>query len=38
MLKIPVAVWIANAAARLTGSCVDITHQGQDADCSRQTV
>jgi hypothetical protein len=38
MLKIPIAVWIANAAARLTGSYGDITHQAQDADCSRQTV
>ena len=38
MLKIPIAVWIANAAACLTGSYGDVTHQAEAADCSRQTV
>jgi hypothetical protein len=38
MLKVPIVVWIANAAARWTGTYGDITHQAQHADCSRQTV
>src|SRR5512135_1720943 len=38
MLKIPLVVWIANAAVRWTGAYGDITHQAQQADCSRQTV
>jgi hypothetical protein len=38
MLKIPIAVWIANAAAYLTGSYGDVTHQAEAANCSRQTV
>jgi len=38
MLKIPVVVWIANAAARFTGTHGDVTKQAQVADCSRQTV
>jgi hypothetical protein len=38
MLKIPLAVWIANAAACLTGTYGDVTHQAEAADCSRQTV
>ena len=38
MFKIPVATWIANAAARLTGTQGDVTHQAEAADCSRQTV
>ena len=38
MFKIPLAVWITNAAARLAGAYGDITHQAQAADCSRQTV
>jgi hypothetical protein len=38
MLKIPLATWIANAAACLTGVYGDITHQAEVADCSRQTV
>jgi hypothetical protein len=38
MFKIPLAVWIANAAARLTGSYGDVTRQAEAADCSRQTV
>jgi hypothetical protein len=38
MLKIPVMVWIANAAARWTGSYGDVTDQARDVDCSRQTV
>src|SRR3954451_14800031 len=38
MLKIPIAAWIANAAACLTGSYGDVTHQAEAADCSRQTV
>ena len=38
MLKIPLVVWIANAAVRWTGAYGDITHQAQQAACSRQTV
>jgi hypothetical protein len=38
MFKLPVAVWIANAAACLTGSYGDVTQQADTADCSRQTV
>jgi hypothetical protein len=36
--KIPIVVWIANAAARLTGTHGDVTQQADRADCSRQTV
>ena len=38
MLKIPLAAWIANAAARLDRPYGDVTQQAQAADCSRQTV
>jgi hypothetical protein len=38
MLTIPIATWIANAAARLTGTYGDVTHQAHAAGCSRQTV
>jgi hypothetical protein len=38
VFKVPVATWIANAAARLTGTHGDVTHQAEAADCSRQTV
>src|ERR671916_747871 len=38
MVKIPFAVWIANAAARLAGHYGDVTRQAEAADCSRQTV
>jgi hypothetical protein len=38
MFKIPVAVWIVNAAARLAGTHGDVTHRAVAADCSRQTV
>ena len=38
MLKISLATWIANAAACLTGTYGDVTHQAESADCSRQTV
>ena len=38
MLKIPLATWIANAAAGLTGHYGDVTHQAEVADCSRQTI
>jgi hypothetical protein len=38
MLKIPLATWIANAAAGLTGSYGDVTHQAEVAECSRQTI
>jgi len=38
MLKLPLAVWIANAAARLAGSYGDVTRQAEAADCSRQTI
>ena len=38
MLKIPIAAWIANAAACLTGTYGDVTRQAEAAECSRQTV
>ena len=38
MLKIPVVIWIANAAARLAGTHGDLTRQAATADGSRQTV
>src|SRR3982751_3166383 len=38
MLKIPVASWIANAAACLGGQYGDVTAQAQTAGCSRQTA
>jgi hypothetical protein len=38
MLKIPVVVWIAHAAARWTGSSGDVIDQARDVDWSRQTV
>jgi hypothetical protein len=38
MLKIPLATWIANAAACLNGSYGQVTQQASLADCSRQTV
>jgi hypothetical protein len=38
VFKIPLAVWIANAAARLNGTHGEVTHQAEAADCSRQTV
>lgn len=38
MLKIPVATWIANAAACLCGRYGDVTAQAQHAGCSRQTA
>ena len=38
MLKIPLATWIANAAACLDGSYGQVTRQALLADCSRQTV
>ena len=38
MVKIPFAVWIANAAARLAGTYGDVTRQAEAAACSRQTV
>ena len=38
MLKIPVVIWIANAAARLAGTHGDVTRQAATADGSRQTV
>src|ERR671913_99969 len=38
MYKIPLAVWIANAAARLAGTYGDVTRQAEAADCSRQTL
>src|SRR3954470_7528428 len=38
MLKIPLATWIANAAAGLTGIYGDVTRQADVADCSRQTI
>ncbi len=38
MLKIPLATWIANAVAGLTGTYGGVTRQAQAADCSRQTI
>jgi hypothetical protein len=38
MCKIPFRVWIANAAARLSGARGSVTAQAQQVDCSRQTV
>src|SRR3954465_9562240 len=38
MLKIPLATWIANAAACLDGSYGQVTRQAHLAGCSRQTV
>jgi hypothetical protein len=38
MFKMPLAVWIANAAARLAETHGDVCHQAEAADCSRQTV
>jgi hypothetical protein len=38
VFKIPLRIWIANAAARLTGTQGAVTHQAEAADCSRQTV
>ena len=38
MLKIPLATWIANAAARLDGSYGQVSRQASLAGCSRQTV
>jgi uncharacterized membrane protein len=38
MLKIPLATWIANAAACLTGTYGEITRQAEAVACSRQTV
>jgi hypothetical protein len=38
MLKIPIATWIANAAACLKGTYGHVTHQADRVDCSRQTV
>jgi hypothetical protein len=38
VFKIPLATWIANAAACLNGTHGEVTHQAEAADCSRQTV
>jgi len=38
VLTIPLATWIANAAAVLTGPRGDVTRRARDAPCSRQTV
>ncbi|HMB02678.1 MAG TPA: hypothetical protein VKP69_02935 [Isosphaeraceae bacterium] len=38
MFKIPIALWIANAAARLNGMHGEVTRHAEAADCSRQTV
>lgn len=38
MPKIPLATWIANAAAALTGAYGDVTHRAEVADCCRQTI
>jgi regulator of replication initiation timing len=36
--RLPIALWIANAAARLNGTHGEVTRQAEAADCSRQTV
>ena len=38
MLKIPLATWIANAAACVTGRYGEVTRQAEAVACSRQTV
>jgi hypothetical protein len=38
VLTIPLATWIANAAAVLTGPWGDVAQQARDARCSRQAV
>jgi hypothetical protein len=38
VLTIPLATWIANAAAALTGPWGDVAQRARDAQCSRQTV
>jgi hypothetical protein len=38
VLRIPLATWIANAAACLDGSYGHVTRQANLADCSRQTI
>ena len=38
MIKIPLALWIANAAACLGGRYGDVTRQARAAGCSRQTA
>ena len=38
MFKIPLATWIANAAARLAGMHGEVTRQAESAECRRQTV
>jgi hypothetical protein len=38
MLKLPFALWIANAAARLSGAYGNVSRQADAAQCSRQTV
>ena len=38
MIKIPLATWIANAAAGLAGIYGDVTRRAQSADWSRQTI
>jgi hypothetical protein len=38
MFKLPVANWIANAAARFTGTHGVVTQHAESVDCSRQTV
>jgi hypothetical protein len=38
VLTIPLATWIAHAAAALTGPRGDVTRRARDAQCSRQAV
>jgi len=38
VFKVPLSIWIANAAARLSGTHGDVTDRAEAADCSRQTV
>ena len=38
MLTIPLAAWVANAAAVLTGPRGDVTRRTRDVPCSRQTA
>ena len=38
MARLPIVSWIGNAAAVLTGGWGAISHQAEDAGCSRQTA
>jgi hypothetical protein len=38
MARLPIVSWIGNAAAVLTGAWGAVSHQAEDAGCSRQTA